>query len=207
MYERGLGVPQDNAEAVRYRLAAGKGVVRAQYNLGRMHYHGAKALRWFGDELQQRPAAFLTGRQSQPTPFPSLARPDQGHVKAQSQLGLMYLAGHGVLLDFAEALRWFRPAADKGDLGAQVGLACMYEKGQGVKTDYAEALRLYRLAVAKGSPSRVWVRCIRRAAYPKTLYAPTCCSNWPLVAWRPSRRSAMALSQPPREAKPARNSM
>ena len=28
-----------------------------------------------GDELQQRPAAFLAGRQSQPTPFPSLARP------------------------------------------------------------------------------------------------------------------------------------
>ena len=34
MYSRGLGVPENGAEAVRwYRKAADKGVARAQYNL------------------------------------------------------------------------------------------------------------------------------------------------------------------------------
>ncbi len=41
MYDKGQGVPQDDAEAVRwYRKAAEQGFALAQYNLGRMYYKG-----------------------------------------------------------------------------------------------------------------------------------------------------------------------
>jgi len=41
MYRRGDGVPEDDAEAVRwYRLAAEQGYARAQYNLGFMYDNG-----------------------------------------------------------------------------------------------------------------------------------------------------------------------
>ncbi|MEO2195018.1 MAG: tetratricopeptide repeat protein [bacterium] len=42
MYANGSGVPQDDAEAVRwYRLAADQGVALAQYNLGLMYQFGS----------------------------------------------------------------------------------------------------------------------------------------------------------------------
>ena len=41
MYSRGLGVPQNDAEAVRwYRLAAEQGGADAQFNLGAMYAQG-----------------------------------------------------------------------------------------------------------------------------------------------------------------------
>ena len=41
MYWHGKGVPQDDAEAVRwYRMAAKQGQAEAQYNLGVMYWHG-----------------------------------------------------------------------------------------------------------------------------------------------------------------------
>ena len=55
MYDRGQGVPEDDAEAVRwYRLAAEQGLASAQLNLGVMHARGegvpeddAEAVRWY----------------------------------------------------------------------------------------------------------------------------------------------------------------
>jgi len=55
IYDNGRGVPEDDAEAVRwYRLAADQGVVVAQYNLGVMYERGegvpqdnAEAVRWY----------------------------------------------------------------------------------------------------------------------------------------------------------------
>ena len=39
---------------------------------------------------------------------------DQGNARAQTYLGVMYEKGRGVPQDFAEALKWFRVAADNG---------------------------------------------------------------------------------------------
>ena len=44
---------------------------------------------------------------------------DQGHARAQNNLGAMYRQGLGMPQDFQEALRWFRRAADQGNGGAQ----------------------------------------------------------------------------------------
>ena len=47
---------------------------------------------------------------------------DQGLPKAQSALGLMYQDGQGVAQDDAEAVKWFRLAAEQGDADAQSNL-------------------------------------------------------------------------------------
>ena len=51
----------------------------------------------------------------------------------------MYFHGKGVPQDYAEAVKWFRLAADQGDAGAQSILGVMYDEGHGVPQDYAEA--------------------------------------------------------------------
>ena len=77
MYDRGEGMPEDDAEAVRwYHRAAEQGHVRAQYMLGGMYTNAqnyAEAARWW------RQAA------------------EQGHATAQVFLGDMYANGRGVL--------------------------------------------------------------------------------------------------------------
>ena len=77
-------------------------------------------------------------------------RAEHGDAHAQSDLGNMYRKGQGVPQDYAEALRWYRKAADQGDADAQYSLGNMYRKGQGVPQDYAEALHRYRAAADKG---------------------------------------------------------
>src|SRR5258708_34225129 len=69
---------------------------------------------------------------------------------AQSDLGFRYFKGQGVPQDYAEAVRWYRKAAEKGDAKAQYGLGFMYREGQGVPQDYAEAVRWYRKAADQG---------------------------------------------------------
>ena len=62
----------------------------------------------------------------------------------------MYATGRGVLKDEAEAVRWYRLAADQGDADAQLNLGVMYDNGRGVLKDEAEAVRWYRLAADQG---------------------------------------------------------
>jgi uncharacterized protein len=65
----------------------------------------------------------------------------------------MYLNGIGVLKDYAEALKWYRLAAEQGRASAQGNLGDMYLNGSGVLKDYAEALKWYRLAAEQGFAS------------------------------------------------------
>ena len=58
----------------------------------------------------------------------------------------MYANGEGVPEDDAEAVRWYRLAADQGHADAQYNLGWMYANGEGVVEDDAEAVRWYRLA-------------------------------------------------------------
>ena len=67
-----------------------------------------------------------------------------------NNLGLRYGAGLGVPQDDAEAVRWWRLAADQGHVDAQNSLGFMYREGRGVPQDAAEAVRWYRLAADQG---------------------------------------------------------
>jgi len=62
----------------------------------------------------------------------------------------MYHNGQGVPRDYAQALVWYRKAADQGSADGQFNLGLMYAQGQGVHRDDAEAARWYRMAAEQG---------------------------------------------------------
>ena len=134
MYAHGIGVKQDDAQAVHwYRKAAEQGHAGAQCNLGRMYALGlgekqdyAEAVCWY------RKAA------------------KQGHAVAQFNLGVMYENGRGVKIDLAEAAYWYRKAAQQDHPDAQCNLGWMYDHGRGEKQDQAQAVIWYRKAAEQG---------------------------------------------------------
>ncbi len=78
---------------------------------------------------------------------------EQGRPDAQLFLGSLYDTGKlGVPEDDAEAVRWYRLAAEQGLAEAQVNLGVMYDNGEGVPEEDAEAARWYRLAAEQGHP-------------------------------------------------------
>ena len=95
-YDRGQGVPEDHAEAIKwYRKAADQGVPQAEYNLGLMYARGqavakdnVEALKWL------RKAA------------------EHGCAEAQRLLGAMYYLGQGVAKDDVEAAKWLNKATE-----------------------------------------------------------------------------------------------
>jgi TPR repeat protein len=83
-----------------------------------------------------------------------LARAAGRHTPfAQYNLGACYNDGTGVAQDYAEALRWYRLAADQGLGNAQFNIGVYYTDGIGVARDDAEAVRWYRLAADQGNAS------------------------------------------------------
>jgi TPR repeat protein len=134
-YLIGLGVKQDEAEAVKwFKKAAEQRYAEAQFVLGMMYEEGkggvkqdeAEAVKWY------RKAA------------------EQGHAPAQSHLGMMYIRGGGIKQDEAEAVMWFRKAAEQGYADAQTQLGASYFLGKGVKQDQVEAVKWFRKAAEQG---------------------------------------------------------
>jgi TPR repeat protein len=74
----------------------------------------------------------------------------QGDAKAQFALGTMYRDGQGVARDYAEALRWWRKAADQGVVDAQYALGNIYGGGTGVAQDNILAYMWYDIAAQTG---------------------------------------------------------
>jgi len=170
MYDKGQGVPQDDAEAVKwYRKAAEQGDADAQFKLGFMYINGrgvpqdnAEAVKWFRKVAEQGDAGgqFSLGvmyRAGKGLPqdnaeavkwFRKAA--EQGDADGQFSLGVMYLEGRGVPQDDTEAVKWFRKAAEQGDAYAQFALGDMYEKGRGVPQDDTEAVKWFRKSAEQG---------------------------------------------------------
>src|SRR6266498_2404727 len=65
---------------------------------------------------------------------------------SQCELGRRYDDGEGVAKDPAEAVKWFRKAAEQNYAEAQFDLALCYTKGEGVAKDQVEAVKWYRKA-------------------------------------------------------------
>jgi TPR repeat protein len=72
------------------------------------------------------------------------ARADAGEPVAQCSLGVLYTSGQGVPKDLAEAVKWFRKAAEQNFDIAQCNLGLAYAKGEGVAKDPVEAVNWYR---------------------------------------------------------------
>ncbi len=151
MYEKGRGVSQDSAEAIRwYRKAAVQGLTVSQANLGVMCRTGrgvprdyAEAIRWYRKAAEQNLAT--TKYKVRATVL------KKAQAMAQTDLGHMYLWGLGVSKNYAEAIRWYREAAQQGIALAQTGLGYMYYNGLGVSQNHAEAIRWYREAAQQGN--------------------------------------------------------
>ena len=69
-----------------------------------------------------------------------------GAADAQFNLAVSCANGRGVEQDGAEAVHWYRLAAQQGDAEAEFALGEAYKNGRGVPQGDAEAFRWYRLA-------------------------------------------------------------
>ncbi len=78
------------------------------------------------------------------------AQAEQGNVRAQFALAVMYANGQGVERDMAAAARWYLIAAEGGVVRAQFILGMMHLNGSGVPRDDVEAARWLRMAADNG---------------------------------------------------------
>lgn len=69
---------------------------------------------------------------------------------AQYALGLRYYKGDGMAKQPAEAVKWYRRAADHGYAKAQNSLGVCYHQGKGVPQDAVKAVKWYRQAADQG---------------------------------------------------------
>ena len=65
--------------------------------------------------------------------------------------GVLYDTGFGVTQDPAQALSWYRRAAERGNPTAMLNAAIMVDAGRGTAADPAAAVPLYRQAAQAGS--------------------------------------------------------
>ena len=99
LYELGLGVPRNHAEAFRlYKAAADQGLVASMQAVGGFYYDGTGVPQNYGEALKwYRKAA------------------ERGFAQSQYNLGVMYYAGTAVAQSHAQAYLWFALAAAAGD--------------------------------------------------------------------------------------------
>ena len=170
-YCHGVGVPQDDSEAVKwFRKAAEQGFASAQSNLGDAYRTGqgmaqdhVEAVMWYrraaeqGNAAAQNNLAFAYAKgqgvrqdHSEAVEWYRKAA-EQGYAWAQNNLGFAYAKGRGVPQDFVDALKWFRKAAEQGNAQAQSNLGDAYRTGQGMAQDHVEAVMWYRRAAEQGN--------------------------------------------------------
>lgn len=76
--------------------------------------------------------------------------PSAKQVKAQTEVGLAYLEGRGVIRSEREALEWLRGGGTAGDADVQLALDWTLSAPRAESRDLAEAVRWFRLAAAQG---------------------------------------------------------
>ena len=85
-------------------------------------------------------------RQNIPTQTPN----SSDDLENWFQKGENHYWGNGVPRDYAEAVSWYRKAAEQGHFDAQNHLGFCYQHGKGVARDCAKAVEWYRKAAAHG---------------------------------------------------------
>jgi TPR repeat protein len=133
-YVRGLGVPQDYNEALKwYRRSAEQGSAHGEAGLGVAYYYGYGVKPDYAESMRSyRKAA------------------EQGDAAGEAGLGYLYQHGIGVTQDYAEALRWYRKAANQGQKLAERELGELYYNGEGVPQDYDQAFSWSYKGAAQG---------------------------------------------------------
>ncbi|MDX2367197.1 MAG: tetratricopeptide repeat protein [Colwellia sp.] len=147
LYEDGLGVSQDLAQALlHYETAAIGGSFKAQYRLGLLYFVGKtvpedkiKAKRWLteaaaeGDTDSIEMLKILSGA--------SNSQRDEEFLRAETA----HASG-----DYLQAANIWQRLADDNDIVSRTRLAWLYEKGLGVKRDLKQAAKLFRQSAMDG---------------------------------------------------------
>jgi len=76
---------------------------------------------------------------------------EQGHAKAQHDLGTCFAKDTGIHRDYAKALHWYRKAAEQGLGQAQYMVGFSLANGRGASRDYTEAAQWLRKAADQGN--------------------------------------------------------
>ena len=160
-FEDGDGVKPDEVQAVKwYRESAIGGFAKAQNNLAVCYRDGHSVQRDYAEAEKWYCMAAAQGY------APTSCRPkneSRGHGLTCEQLSsgqnpgavqrmgfyYRYKFGHGAPQDGAEAVKWYRMAAERGCADAQTNLGVCYELGYGIPQDFTEAARWYRMASAQ----------------------------------------------------------
>jgi len=169
-YERGLGVRQDYAEALKwYRKAAELGNKEARIRIEAVETLISRDKKGFSqnssgtgqtqsdaDGEGEIEALALGNRYFNEKNYAEAVKyyrkaAELGNADAQSTLGWMYDQAKGVRRNYAEAAKWYRKAAEQGNNVAQNNLGTLYYNGQGVKRNYSEALKWFRKAADHGN--------------------------------------------------------
>ena len=83
---------------------------------------------------------------------------EQGNVKAQFNLGIMYDKGQGVLQDYKEAVKWYTLSAEQGHAKAQYNLGHMYDNGEGILQDFVKAHMWANISASNGNKNGAELR-------------------------------------------------
>jgi hypothetical protein len=78
--------------------------------------------------------------------------PQKMSPSEMTKIGDNYYDGNGVEKNYAEAVKWYRKAAEQGFADAQNKLGDCYYKGEGVNANFAEAVKWFRKGAEQGYP-------------------------------------------------------
>ena len=75
---------------------------------------------------------------------------EQGHAKAQYNLGVAYSRGIGTMASMNQAIKWWHHAALQGSTDAQYNLGLIYSQGRGVEKNLVLAAKWWHMAATGG---------------------------------------------------------
>lgn len=117
------------------KLAADKGYVLAQFQMGAIKYTEgdyAQSYQWH------------------------LKAAKQGYLQSCFECGAFLLTGDGVEQNLEEAVHWYRIAAEGGHMRAQFELGICYANGEGVEQNYEEAIKWLTKSAEKNHPRSLY---------------------------------------------------
>lgn len=141
---QGTGVDTNTVEGLSWlQKAADAGNTEAWYALGYVYSNGVGVAM----DLAAAIPYFRRGA-------------DAGNADCQTTMGLFYQAGEripgGFQADPAEAVRWYRLAAEQNHTEAIQHLAMMHAMGMGIPPDTAEGLKWFRIGAELGNADCKW---------------------------------------------------
>ena len=174
MHDFGEGIPENDAEAVKWWTVAAEGghrpsqlILGMKYRIGDGIAHDYTLARhWLlraaaqGDGQAAKHLGFmhLLGEgvpRDRAAAVNWLGRAAaRGEANAQFEIGVMYYDGAGLPQDYVLAARWVGLSASLGQAQAQALLGHMLEHGEGVAQDFVKAHKWYNLAASRLSPSK-----------------------------------------------------